>query len=120
MVVGAQQNDHVLQRHHQQQRPDDQREDSEHDLVARRISGADRREYGFMHGIEGTRSDVAIDDADGTEGQSPEPRMLLTSDRMRVLNRCFRLIGTVYRHGFHIPLNVGPNHSRCTACIGFT
>ena len=71
VVVGAQQHNHVLQRHDQRERPEDEREHPDHRLArdgAAALSGGHR----LAEGIERARADVAIDDTDGAERKRPE------------------------------------------------
>ena len=72
MVVGAEQDEHVFQRHHDDQRPQDQRQHAEHGL---RIDGrllAAGRDHGLAQRIERAGTDVAIDDTDAAEHECLE------------------------------------------------
>ena len=71
LVVDVEENQHVLERHHEQQRPGHQRQDAEHCLLAR--CGALRRcLHRLLQGVEGRGADVAVDNADGAQRQRPE------------------------------------------------
>ena len=69
--VRPQQNEHVLERHEQEQRPHDQRQDAEH-RVLHDGGLAGRGNHGFAKGVDRAGADIAVDDADGTERQGPE------------------------------------------------
>ena len=74
MVVGAQQDQHVFQRHHDDQRPQDQRQNAEN---GQRIDGAGRPaggDDGFAERVKRAGADVAIDDTDAAEHQRLEAR----------------------------------------------
>ena len=70
LVVGAHHDRDVLDRDDQQQRVDDQREHAEDVFV----SGGHRvrSKKAFAHRVQGTRADVAVDDADCGEGERKE------------------------------------------------
>ena len=74
VVVGPQDEDHVLERHDDDQRPQDQGDHAEHHLA--REGGVARMPgcggEALLEGIERAGADVAVDDADGAEGQGPE------------------------------------------------
>ncbi len=72
IVVGAQQDHDVFQRHHDDQRPQDQREHAEHGLRVDAACRAAGRDHGFAQRVERAGADVAIDDADAAERQRPE------------------------------------------------
>ena len=72
VIVGAQQDQHVFGGDHDQQRPDDQRQNAEHDRLARRIAGPDGREHRLAHRVERAGADIAVDDADAAERERPE------------------------------------------------
>jgi hypothetical protein len=69
VVVGAEQDNHVLHRDDEDQRPDDEREDAENRLFSNRPLAAAGRQYRFTKGIERARADVAIDDTDRAKHQ---------------------------------------------------
>ena len=71
VIVGAQQQQHVLNCHHDNERPQDQRQHTEDDRAAD-LTMAGRIRDGFTEGVERRRADVAIDDANATQRQSPE------------------------------------------------
>jgi hypothetical protein len=96
VIVGAQQDQDIFRGDHQEQRPDDQRQDAEHHRFVGRIAGADRRQHRFTQRVERAGADVTVDDADAAERQRPE------SDR----GRRFAAVGgsgscgnSVWRHG---------------------
>ena len=72
VVVGAHDQEHVFERHDDDQRPQDQRHDAEHHLAGERAAGRGGGEA-LLEGVERARADVAVDDADGAERQGPEP-----------------------------------------------
>src|SRR5262249_39882491 len=76
LFVGPQQQKHVFDRHHDDQRPKDQREHAEHDVACDR-PGFDRRNHRHAKRIKRARADVAIDDADAAESQRPQVRFVL-------------------------------------------
>ncbi len=79
VVVGAQQNQHVLERDHDDQRPQDKRQHAEND-VARDRAGLDRRHDRLAKRVERARADVAIDDPHAAEGQRPQTWPVRRSD----------------------------------------
>ena len=70
LVVGAQHERDVFQRHDQQQRVDDQRQHAE-DVVVRRRHRV-RAEETLAHRVQRAGADVAIDDAERGQGQRKE------------------------------------------------
>ena len=72
MVVRAQQDHHVFQRHHDDQRPQDQGHDPEHRLRSDDAAGPAGRDHGFAQRVKRTGADVAIDDTDAAEHQRLE------------------------------------------------
>ena len=72
VVVGAQQDQDVFGGDDEEQRPDDQRQDAEHNRFARGVAGARRRQHRFAQRVERAGADVAVDDADAAERQRPE------------------------------------------------
>ena len=73
VVVGAQDEDHVLERHDDDQRPQDQGDHPEHHLAGQGAGpAAGGGGEAFLEGIERAGADVAVDHADGAEGQGPE------------------------------------------------
>ena len=70
LVVGAHHDHDVLDRDDEQERVDDEREHAEH-VVVRRRNGV-RAEEALAHGVQRTRPDVAVDDAERGEGQGKE------------------------------------------------
>ena len=68
LVVGAHQDQHIFDRHDEDERPDQQRDDG--DNVAMHIAaGARHMGKGFTHRVERRSSDVAKDDTDAGEGE---------------------------------------------------
>ena len=66
MVVGAQHQHHVLERDNDRQRPKKDGQDAVHvGLGEGNVAGAKN----LFHGIQHARADIAIDDADGCQGQ---------------------------------------------------
>src|SRR5437867_3918419 len=65
-VVGAQDQKRVFDRDDEDQRPQDQRHHAE-DSVIRQRSAMSRRLGGFLQGVEGAGTDIAIDDTKGTD-----------------------------------------------------
>ena len=61
-VVGAQDQERVFERNDQDQRPQDQRDDAE-DRLGRDRSAVCGRSGRFLQRVEGTGTDVAVDDA---------------------------------------------------------
>ena len=78
VVVGAQQHQHVFDRHHDHQRPHDQRQHAEH-RVARHRTGFGRRQHRDAEGVERACADVAIDHADAAERQRPDASAAMRS-----------------------------------------
>jgi hypothetical protein len=72
MVIRAQQDQHVFQRHHDDQRPQDQRENAEHGLGSDGARGPAGGDDGFAQRVQRAGADVAIDDADTAEHQRLE------------------------------------------------
>ncbi len=81
LVVRPQQDEHVFERDHHDQRPEDQREHAEHGVAGQGAAGGCRVDS-FAKCIERARADVAVDDADAPDGQRPEtgarPRLAVT------------------------------------------
>ena len=104
VVVGAEQDHDVFQGHHDDQCPEDQRDDPEHGLGGWLPSarGSDHR---FAKGVEGASADVAIDDANAAQRQRAKAsgRMGIA---MRIGRRRFR--GGSYYIGIH-----GKRASKC-------
>ena len=73
VVVGAQENEHVFERDDDDQRPQDERQDTEH-RGAREvaIAAGGSGHHRFAHRIERARADVAVDDTDAAEGEAPQ------------------------------------------------
>jgi hypothetical protein len=71
VIVGPQQQQHVFRRDHNEQRPQDQRENAEHDGPRDRLS-LRRRADSLAKGIKRRRSDVAKDHADTSQRQGPK------------------------------------------------
>ena len=67
VVVGAQDKGHVFERDHDEQRPEDEREHAEH-VVRRGLDGVVAGEA-LAQRIERRRADVAVDHAQGSNGQ---------------------------------------------------
>ena len=72
VIVRAQQDDHILDADHQNERPNDQGQNAENGLFARRRVCAAGGKDGLAEGIERARADVAVNDPDRAEGQRPE------------------------------------------------
>ncbi|MCY1365508.1 hypothetical protein D9M69_523550 [compost metagenome] len=73
VVVGAQHEHHVLERHHEHQAPEDQREQAQHRVGRERhaVLGVHR----FLEGIQRRGADVAEDDAQRRDHQPRPGRM---------------------------------------------
>ena len=71
VVVGTQDVDVVLERHHDDERPDDEGEDAEH--IAAGDRHCVRTEEAFTDGIQRAGPDVAIDDAERGEAKKRKP-----------------------------------------------
>ena len=71
VIVGAQQDQHVFQRHGDDQRPQDQRQHAEHGVTSNRLVMA-RRNRRLAKGVKRAGTDIAIDDADAAERQRHE------------------------------------------------
>jgi hypothetical protein len=72
LVVGAEQNEHIFGGNDEDEGPQDQRQHAEHcpaGQIALRSAG---RLQGNAEGIEGTRADVAVDDAHAAKRERPE------------------------------------------------
>ena len=97
LVVGVEQDQHVLERDDEQQRPGHQREDAEHRLRPRRAV-LRRSLHGLLQSVEGRGADVAVDDADGAQRQRPEVLVLGagpgvgTGRRGRLLSHIWQLL----------------------------
>ena len=74
VIVRPQQDEDVFECDNQNERPDDQRQNSENRGFASRVARANRRHHGFAHRIEGARADIAVDDADRAQRQGQEAR----------------------------------------------
>gem|GEM_PF-5908997 len=75
LVVGAQDEHHVLERHHPQQRPEDQRQDPQYAVMVDRhpiTTGKD-----FLQGIQRAGADIAINHPDRCHEQAQRPRRTL-------------------------------------------
>ena len=72
VIVSAQQDQNVLERHRYDQRPDDERKHAKHDATGNDVvsTGRDCR---LAKGVKRTCPDVAIDNADTAECQGQEP-----------------------------------------------
>ena len=68
LVAGAQNEQHVLERHHPEQRPEDQREDAQHALGV--DSHAVMPGEHLLEGVERAGADVAVDHAGGGHQQT--------------------------------------------------
>src|SRR4051812_48819561 len=100
MVIRAQQNDDVLQRDDDDQRPDDQRQDAKHNLVRRRISRPDRGQHGLVHSVKRTRPDIAIDNANGAKRETPKSGVAVAIECLGTRKSSRSLIGSIGRHLF--------------------
>jgi len=67
VVVGAQHQQHVLQRHHQHQGPEDGRHGADEVHRVHRHAGGGRED--LLHGVQRAGADVAVDDAEGAQRQ---------------------------------------------------
>jgi hypothetical protein len=98
LVVRPHQEQHIFEGDGQEQRPEQQRDDAYHilrDHAARRVGMGE----GFAQRIKGAGADVAIDDADGPEGQGPDAAMgiiFVTLFGLRV--SCGRAAQALMRH----------------------
>ena len=75
LVVGTQDEHHVLERHHPQQRPQDQRQDPQHAIMVDRhpiTAGED-----FLQGVQRAGADIAINHPDRRHEQAQRPRRAL-------------------------------------------
>ena len=74
VVVGPQDQDHVLEGDDDDQRPQDQGDHPDHHLAGQGAGACMAGGGGeaLLEGIERAGADVAVDDADGAEGQGPE------------------------------------------------
>ena len=74
LVVRPHEEQHIFERDREEQSPEQQRDDADHILLhhATRRMGMGE---GFAQGVERTGADVAIDDADGSQGQGPDAPM---------------------------------------------
>ena len=84
LVVGAQHERDVLDRHHEHQRPEDQRQHAEHVVVRRRHRV--RSEEALAHRVERAGADVAVDHAERGQGERKQwnrlglfPRLLASA-----------------------------------------
>ncbi|MNS73160.1 hypothetical protein D3C72_1065920 [compost metagenome] len=68
LVVGAQDEHHVLERHHPQQRPQDQRQDPQHAVMVDRHSVPAAED--FLEGIQRAGTDIAINHPDRRHEQA--------------------------------------------------
>jgi hypothetical protein len=84
LVVGSHHEDDVLDRHHDDQRPEDEADHAEHGHIAGAMADVAQR---FAHRVERAGADVAEDDAHGADRQRPEP----------LLSRTGRFIGRLER-----------------------
>ena len=83
-VVGAGEDQHVFDRHDDDQGPEDEREDAQH-TGGRDASVTARGDpHRLAKGVEGARADIAIDDTDGPDSQSPETD--LSGDRISAVD----------------------------------
>src|SRR6202167_4995417 len=90
MIIGTQQDQYVFQRHHDNQRPQDQRQNAENGQridAARRPAGGD---HGFAERVKRAGADVAVDDTDTAEHQRLEARGVMGSIDMTIDRRRFR------------------------------
>jgi hypothetical protein len=71
VVVGAQDEQHVLDRDDNDQGPQDERHDSEHHLASDCTARRGSRQR-LLQGVQWTRADVAIDNAQCAQRQEPE------------------------------------------------
>jgi hypothetical protein len=71
VVVGAQEDQHVFQRDDDDQRPQDEREHAEHGVPRKLAAAAGSGYRRFAQGVERARADVAIDDTDAAERETP-------------------------------------------------
>ena len=95
VVVGAEQDDDVFDRHDEDQRPQDQRQDAEDDLARHRPAGGRGRDR-FLQRVERARADVAVDDADRAERERPEAGLVVA---LGGLARTARLLFRIGRSG---------------------
>jgi hypothetical protein len=72
VVVGAQQDQDVFDRHDEDERPQDQRKHAEHRAAGNEAAGAAGRRYRLAQRIKRARADVAVDDPDAADGERPE------------------------------------------------
>ncbi len=77
LVVGAQQDQDVFHRHHQHQRPDDQRQDAQHILALDAAMAGAGGMHRLAEGIKRRGADIAIDHANGGQRQRKQPGALM-------------------------------------------
>ncbi len=101
LVIGLHQEDDVLDRHHHNQRPEDERD---HALDRQFGIGAfARMEQGFAHGVKRAGADIAEDDADRPDHQGHEAFPAVTVTRYRLgfrrmgITRTGRGSGAIFR-----------------------
>ena len=101
VIVGAQQDEHVFHRHHDDQRPDDERQHAENDGAVDEVVGACGYR-GFAKGVERAGADVAIDDADAAESERDQAGRGDRARAMGGLGRCraCRLVHAISHAGF--------------------
>jgi hypothetical protein len=74
VVVRAKQDQHIFQRHHDNQRPQDQRDHPKDCLRFDDAGGPAGRNHGFPQRVERAGADIAIDDADAADQEGFEAR----------------------------------------------
>ena len=86
VVVGAQQDEHVFDRDGEDQRPEEERQDADHQLAGhgRAAMWPPAAAIGLAHGVERAGADIAVDDADGAEREGPETALAWPPDRRRL------------------------------------
>ena len=116
VVVGAQDEQHVLDRDDHDQRPEDERHDAE-DHLAREGASSRSGGEGLLQGIERARADVAVHDPERAERQRPERRGV-RRQRLR-LRRCFGGQGLgLGGDGHHGPPGARPSRPAHQAAAG--
>ena len=85
LVVGAHHDHDVLDRDHQHEGVDDERQDAK-DVLVRRRHGV-RAEEALAHRVEGTGADVAVDDAKRRDGQGKETASAMFRERLMIDQR---------------------------------
>ncbi len=108
LIVHAQHEHDIFERHQNHQRPKDERDDADHFAAFKAIAGdvLDR----FTEGIERAGADIAIDDADRTKRERPKAGMPVCA--RRIMGGFSSGRGRVLRGLRHIRLPFGAQASQ--------